>query len=63
MNAADIMTQPVISVGPEATIVEAAQLMMQHRISGLPVIDESGDMVGLIDNQTLPFQGTSTRST
>src|SRR6266699_3027821 len=48
MNAADIMTKPVISVGPEATIAAAAQLMQQHRISGLPVADKTGVVVGVV---------------
>jgi len=48
MNAADIMTKPVISVAPEATIAEAARLMLQHRISGLPVTDKSSAVVGVV---------------
>ena len=48
MNAADIMTQPVISVTAETTIAEAARLMLQHRISGLPVVDRSGSVVGIV---------------
>jgi CBS domain-containing protein len=48
MNAADIMTQPVISVTPETKIAEAARLLLQHRISGLPVVDSSGAVVGIV---------------
>ncbi len=48
MNAADVMTQPVISVTPETTIAEAARLLLQHRISGLPVVDPAGTVVGMI---------------
>jgi len=48
MNAADIMTRKVVSVDAETTIAEAARLMLQHRISGLPVTDQSGKMVGII---------------
>jgi CBS domain-containing protein len=47
MNAADIMTRPVISVTPETSIEEAARLMLDHRISGLPVVDESA-VVGML---------------
>ncbi len=53
MNAADIMTKPVISVAPEATIAEAARLMLQHRISGLPVVDGSGAVVGVVSEGDL----------
>jgi CBS domain-containing protein len=48
MNVADVMTQKVISVTPETTIAEAAGLMLEHRISGLPVVDNSGAVVGVV---------------
>jgi CBS domain-containing protein len=48
MNAADIMTQKVISVTPGTTIAEAAQLLLQHRISGLPVVGPGGAVVGMV---------------
>jgi len=48
MNVGDVMTQPAITVGPETTIVEAAQLMLQRHISGLPVVGASGAVVGIV---------------
>jgi CBS domain-containing protein len=48
MNAADIMTQPVISVAAEATISQAAELMLKHGISGLPVTNLKGMVVGIV---------------
>jgi CBS domain-containing protein len=48
MKAADIMTHNVISVRPETTILQAAELMLQHRISGLPVADSDGHVVGIV---------------
>jgi len=48
MKAADIMTQPVITVTSGTKIAEAARLMLQHRISGLPVVDESDRVVGIV---------------
>jgi CBS domain-containing protein len=36
MKAADIMARPVVSVTPETGVAEAARLMLNHRISGLP---------------------------
>lgn len=44
----DIMTSPVLSVRPSTPIVDAAQLMLAHRISGLPVVDDSGALVGVV---------------
>lgn len=48
MKAKDIMTRRVISIGPEASILEAARLMLQHRISGLPVVDSAGVLIGIV---------------
>ncbi len=48
MRAHQIMTKPVITVSPDATIVEAANLMLQRHISGLPVVDSSGELVGIV---------------
>ena len=46
MNASDIMTTDVISADPDATVLQAARYMLQHHISGLPVIDKTGKLVG-----------------
>jgi CBS domain-containing protein len=48
MRAHQIMTRPVYSVLPEATIVEAANIMLQRHISGLPVVDAAGKLVGIV---------------
>ena len=48
MNAGDIMTPKVVSVGPDASILDAMQLMLANRISGLPVIAEGGKLVGIV---------------
>lgn len=48
MLASEIMVSPVKSIGPEATIAEAVELMLSSHISGLPVVDADGRLVGLI---------------
>jgi CBS domain-containing protein len=48
MRAHQIMTRPVISVTPETTIVEAANTMLAKHISGLPVVDAAGKLVGIV---------------
>ena len=48
MRAAQIMTRPVITVGPDTSIVEAARTMLQHHISALPVINAEGNLIGII---------------
>ena len=48
MKVADVMTYRVISVTPDVGVAEAARLMLQASISGLPVVDRSGMMVGIV---------------
>jgi CBS domain-containing protein len=48
MRAHHVMTRKVISVGPETTIAEAANLMLRNRISGLPVVDPAGAVIGIV---------------
>ena len=44
----EIMTRDVLTVDSEQTIATAALLMLKHRISGLPVVDSQGDLVGIV---------------
>jgi CBS domain-containing protein len=48
MRTHQIMTRKVISVGTAASIVEAANVMLENHVSGLPVIDEAGRLVGIV---------------
>lgn len=48
MKAADIMTQGVLSVSPTASVMHAVAMMLQRRISGLPVVDDGGTLVGIV---------------
>ena len=48
MRAHQIMTKPVITVDPDTTIVEAARIMLARHISGLPVVDATGKLVGIV---------------
>src|SRR5258706_16213348 len=48
MRAHQIMTRPVVTVSSETTIVEAANTMLQRHVSGLPVVDAAGKLVGII---------------
>ena len=48
MRAHQIMTRSVISVKPDTTIVDAANLMLQRHVSGLPVVDDDGKLVGVV---------------
>src|SRR5579884_2243550 len=48
MKAADVMTRPVLTVTPDGTIAEAARLMLERHVSGLPVLDGDGKIVGML---------------
>jgi len=48
MQAKHVMTKRVISVEPDATILHAIRLMLQNKISGLPVVDAAGGLVGVV---------------
>jgi CBS domain-containing protein len=48
MNAADLMTREIVTVGPETPLADAIRLMLDHRVSGLPVVDGTGRLVGLL---------------
>jgi len=47
------MSRPVVTVTPEATIKEAAQLLIEHGISALPVLDAAGALVGIVSEADL----------
>jgi CBS domain-containing protein len=48
MRAHQIMTRSVITIAPDSTILEAANTMLQHHVSGLPVVDAAGKLVGVV---------------
>jgi len=47
MNARDVMTRNLISIAPDATVLQAARTMLEHHISGLPVVDK-GKLIGIV---------------
>jgi CBS domain-containing protein len=57
VNAADVMTRRILSVMPNASIVEAIRLMLDNHVSGLPVIDEAGQLVGILTEGDLLRRG------
>jgi CBS domain-containing protein len=48
MRAQQIMTQHVITIGADAPIAEAVDTMLRHHVSGLPVVDADGDLIGIV---------------
>lgn len=53
MKASDIMTVGAAMVHPDTKVSNAARVMLQHHISGLPVIDDDGMLVGMVTERDL----------
>ena len=56
LKAKDIMTKELITVSPETEIVHATKLLLENRINGVPVIDETGKLVGILCQSDLIAQ-------
>jgi CBS domain-containing protein len=48
MKASDVMTVGAATIRSDASVPEAARLMLQYAISGLPVVDDAGRLVGIV---------------
>lgn len=57
IKVANIMTKDVVTVHPDWTVEEAADLMLSRKISGAPVVDDAGELCGVI-TQTDLFKAT-----
>lgn len=55
-TVADVMTRDPIVVSPETPLKEAIQILAEKRISGLPVVDNTGQLVGVISETDLMWQ-------
>jgi CBS-domain-containing membrane protein len=56
LTAKDIMTKDVVTVKPETSIEELASLLVKHQISGVPVLDEKGELYGIVTENDLISQ-------
>jgi len=52
-TAAELMTAPAVTVGPEVSVAEAAKLLDRHGIKRLPVVDDAGRLVGIASRADL----------
>lgn len=53
MKARDIMSSPVHTIRTDTSIIDIAALMATHRISGVPVVDDEGRMIGIVSETDL----------
>ncbi len=56
LQVKDIMTTDLITVSPEAEILQAAKVLLGNHINGVPVVDEAGKLVGLLCQSDLIAQ-------
>lgn len=56
MLAKEIMSSNVITVTKETTVSEVARLLVEHRVSGLPVVDEESRVIGMVSEGDLIHQ-------
>ena len=48
MKVSDVMTSPVLTIEAENPLLQAVQIMLRRNISGLPVLDKQGQLVGMV---------------
>ncbi|OPZ79449.1 MAG: Magnesium transporter MgtE [Actinobacteria bacterium ADurb.Bin444] len=53
VKAGDIMSFPVVTIEPGATVRELAAVLADNNISGLPVVDEDGKLLGVVSEEDL----------
>jgi len=56
VKAGDIMSFPVLTIRPEATIRELADVLGENDVSGLPVVDDEGRLLGVVSEEDLILQ-------
>ena len=56
LKVKDIMTKELITVSPDTEIIQATKLLLENRINGIPVTDETGKLVGILCQSDLIAQ-------
>ena len=59
MQARDVMVSPVITVDSNATVQRVASLLLQHRISAVPVVGKDSELVGIVTESDLMHRSES----
>ena len=48
MRATDVMSTPVFGAAPQISVQHVARMMINHRVSGIPIVEEDGQLIGII---------------
>jgi CBS domain-containing protein len=59
MRAKDVMSDGVMSISADATVFEAASLLVNAQVSAMPVVDEAGSMIGIVSEADLLDSGAT----
>ena len=57
MNVAEVMTRQPVTARPDMSVREVARLLLQHRISAVPVVDAAGKLMGIVSEGDLVRRG------
>lgn len=62
MKVKEMMTSPVIHAGPDTSRTAVAELLVENQVSGVPIVDEDGAVVGIVsEHELLASAGQSAR--
>lgn len=53
LKVKDFMTRDVITINPDATVEALARLLIEHKFSGVPVVDKDNNLVGIVTENDL----------
>ena len=56
MRVREVMTEDVLTIGPEAPLKDVAKILVEHGVSGLPVCDIEGHVVGVISEGDILYK-------
>ncbi|WP_333936787.1 CBS domain-containing protein [Bradyrhizobium sp. CCBAU 65884] len=59
MQARDIMVSPVVTVGPHASVQQVAKILLERRISAVPVVDPDSKVLGIVSEGDLMHRAAS----
>ena len=58
VTVAEVMSRDLVTVQPETSLDQAVRLMADHHVSGLPVVNEAGNLAGVLSETDLMWQQT-----